>query len=590
MADNQGHAQPGYPYPPSTRRSVPRRNTDIKQPTPVAGYGHGNPNQSHRRFSSVLNAVDPVLSPGNLVKISPTLTEEPGILQPGVSFVAQEAIRLNIASGNESVPRLSTPSVASTSLATVAPSEAGSGGSDRSASSATEKPFVNRDETGKAGSRRKRFSSKQVNALNFLDSDSPTVTPESIRRSMEEATSRSPTSVQYQSPSARSASSASNNFRDDASEPISEHEPDRSTSPEHGPDPVNEGYPPAHNGTRMAGIDNRKRSYDFSENYRATSEHSRGSPGEFSPREPSRGRPQHVLRPERLPLTGYELLASKISNLSSDHANHLRPIYRRFEILNHRLLLYLQDELCELEEQLHRLDAADTQARRLPNCIFPASRRAEFMASGELHWHKTDVLGKIGFKLDQYNRVLSSFKETQGMPAPTMDDIREYRNYLATHAPIAEAETRFLDATDDLICPSYEYQEVVDEDPVSTPIPQHDFPIAEPRSVSPIPSPIKSRPTSPYRQEEIGTETVMSMYEESPIIPLSIGITVSVILPILTFLIIPGYLGRLTVVFLVGLGILGSLIQGGIVAVRTWELSVCVGLYGAVMAVIAGIV
>ncbi|KAI2773213.1 hypothetical protein F4815DRAFT_415496 [Daldinia loculata] len=588
MADNQGHTQPSYPYPPSTRRSVPRRNTDIKQPTPIISYG--NPNQAHRRFSSVLNATDPISGLGKPITLTPTLTEEPGIIQPGVGFVAQEAARLNIASENESLPRLNSPSVASTSLATVAPSEAGSGGSDRSASSATEKPFMNRDATGKAGSRRKRFPNTQPNALNFLDSDSPTVTPESIRRSMEEAASRSPTSTHGQSPSMRSASSVSSNFRDDASELIGEHETDRSTSPERGPEANNEGHPPPHNGIRPAGTENRKRSYEFPENPRGNPEHSHGPPGDFAPREPNRGRPQHAPRAERLPVTGYELLASKISTSSSDHASNLRPIYRRFETLNHRLLLYLQDELCELEEQLHRLDAADTQSRRLPNCIFPASRRAEYMASGELHWHKTDILGKIAFKLDQYNRILSSFKDTQGMPAPTMEDIHEYRSYLATHAPIAEVETRFLDPTDDLVCPSYEYQEVVDEDPIPTPIPHHDFPIGEHRSVSPIPSPIKSRPTSPYRQEEIGTETVISMYEESPIVPLSIGITVSVILPILTFLIIPGYLGRLTVVFLVGLGILGALIQGGIVAVRTWELSICVGLYGAVMAVIAGIV
>lgn len=567
---------------------MPRRNTDIKQPTPIISYG--NPNQAHRRFSSVLNATDPISGLGKPITLTPTLTEEPGIIQPGVGFVAQEAARLNIASENESLPRLNSPSVASTSLATVAPSEAGSGGSDRSASSATEKPFMNRDATGKAGSRRKRFPNTQPNALNFLDSDSPTVTPESIRRSMEEAASRSPTSTHGQSPSMRSASSVSSNFRDDASELIGEHETDRSTSPERGPEANNEGHPPPHNGIRPAGTENRKRSYEFPENPRGNPEHSHGPPGDFAPREPNRGRPQHAPRAERLPVTGYELLASKISTSSSDHASNLRPIYRRFETLNHRLLLYLQDELCELEEQLHRLDAADTQSRRLPNCIFPASRRAEYMASGELHWHKTDILGKIAFKLDQYNRILSSFKDTQGMPAPTMEDIHEYRSYLATHAPIAEVETRFLDPTDDLVCPSYEYQEVVDEDPIPTPIPHHDFPIGEHRSVSPIPSPIKSRPTSPYRQEEIGTETVISMYEESPIVPLSIGITVSVILPILTFLIIPGYLGRLTVVFLVGLGILGALIQGGIVAVRTWELSICVGLYGAVMAVIAGIV
>ncbi|OTB03200.1 hypothetical protein M426DRAFT_321989 [Hypoxylon sp. CI-4A] len=221
------------------------------------------------------------------------------------------------------------------------------------------------------------------------------------------------------------------------------------------------------------------------------------------------------------------------------------------------------------------------------------------MAGGELYWRKAEILGKIGFKLDQYNRILSSFKETQGLPAPSMEDVHEYRSYLANHAPVAEAETRFLDNPDDLVCVSEDEPDVIDEDPVPTPIPmqmpmpmqmpiQHPtFPMSEPRSRSPS----KPRAVSPYRrQEESSTVTGDDGYDEPPIIPLSVAVTVAVILPILTFLIIPGYPGRLTVVTLVGLSILGALIQGGIVAIRTWELLVCVGLYGAVMAVIAGIV
>lgn len=82
----------------------------------------------------------------------------------------------------------------------------------------------------------------------------------------------------------------------------------------------------------------------------------------------------------------------------------IKPIYRRFESLNHRLLLHLQDELSELEEQLHRLDTTDTQTRRLQSSILPASRRAEFLAGGELQWHKTDILSKIAFKLGQYSK------------------------------------------------------------------------------------------------------------------------------------------------------------------------------------------
>jgi hypothetical protein len=108
-------------------------------------------------------------------------------------------------------------------------------------------------------------------------------------------------------------------------------------------------------------------------------------------------------------VTGYELLASRLSSYNStselEDANVIKPIYRKFGALNHRLLLHLQDELSELEEQLHRLDNADTQSRRagLGGRVVPASRRAAAMQGGELQWHKTDVLGRIGFKLAQYS-------------------------------------------------------------------------------------------------------------------------------------------------------------------------------------------
>lgn len=190
----------------------------------------------------------------------------------------------------------------------------------------------------------------------------------------------------------------------------------------------------------------------------------------LTPRMPGhQGHVKHLPRAEKLPMSGYELLASTISSsppcwssstaaavatpsrLSTFVGSHrfasrrnsaaslvttstssvrsgseeaetelcdgagtnassanLKPIYRRFEALNHRMLLHLQDELSELEEQLHRLDTTDTQTRRLPSRILPASRRAEHQAGGELQWHKADILGKIGFKLGQYSRWSSS--------------------------------------------------------------------------------------------------------------------------------------------------------------------------------------
>lgn len=113
-------------------------------------------------------------------------------------------------------------------------------------------------------------------------------------------------------------------------------------------------------------------------------------------------------RGEKLPVTGYELLASQLSTRADiEDAGRIKPLYRKFEALNHRLLLHLQDELSELEEQLHRLDHADTQSRRTERHIVPASRRAAALAGGELQWHKTDILGRIGFKLAQYSKYFS---------------------------------------------------------------------------------------------------------------------------------------------------------------------------------------
>lgn len=168
--------------------------------------------------------------------------------------------------------------------------------------------------------------------------------------------------------------------------------------------------------------------------------------GDLTPRLSTQGHPKYLPRAEKLPMSGYELLASSISSTGTsstsrsrlsaflgsppppkryDSRRHssasfitvpagaleeevtVKPIYRKFEVLNHRLLLQLQDELSELEEQLHRLDTTDTQTRRLQNSILPSSRRAESLAGGELQWHKSDILSKIGLKLGEYSMFCS---------------------------------------------------------------------------------------------------------------------------------------------------------------------------------------
>jgi hypothetical protein len=114
-------------------------------------------------------------------------------------------------------------------------------------------------------------------------------------------------------------------------------------------------------------------------------------------------------------LEGYEFLAAKLT----DGSTGARPMYRSFEHLHHRLLLYLQDEICEYEEELRNLDewisqvslvVSDGQAK-------PASRRAEARitpADSELMFRRKFVLGEIFVKLERYREFALFFSFLHG--------------------------------------------------------------------------------------------------------------------------------------------------------------------------------
>lgn len=290
--------------------------------------------------------------------------------------------------------------------------------------------------------------------LDKLDEDAPTAPVEGIEQSMAEAASWSGANNDgKESPSAQSATSPSSStsgspYSDLSSERTTDT--DRSSSPERSVEGDETPVAPLLNfaETSLAAASKRRSSlfdldrYGTPEMPRGTANHPHIPVSVLTPRVPNQVHPKHLPRAEKLPLSGYELLASRISASSeSGPRSHpgsasssstatprehiprrhssasnmayrsslleaeptIQPIYRRFKAMNHRLLLHLQDELSELEEQLHRLDTADTQTRRLQNRILPASRRAEAQAGGELQSHKTEILAKIGFKLGQYS-------------------------------------------------------------------------------------------------------------------------------------------------------------------------------------------
>jgi hypothetical protein len=104
------------------------------------------------------------------------------------------------------------------------------------------------------------------------------------------------------------------------------------------------------------------------------------------------------------------LVAQKLTGASDDEGAQIKPLYRKFEQLNHRVLLHLQDEIAELEEELRVLDETIAQMSaascRDGEAPYPASRRADRYGS-ELHFQRTQVLGKVFVKMQQYSMFQS---------------------------------------------------------------------------------------------------------------------------------------------------------------------------------------
>ncbi|CAG8971050.1 hypothetical protein HYALB_00005288 [Hymenoscyphus albidus] len=313
---------------------------------------------------------------------------------------------------------------------------------------------------------------------------------------------------------------------------------------------------------------------------------------------------QPLLRAEKVPMTGYELLASRLSSRATPSATErgekIKPIYRKFEALNHRLLLHLQDELSELEEQLQRLDHNDTQSRRTETHIIPASRRQSEAAGGELQWHKTDILGKIGFKLAQYNQALASFNSTRSLAAANHEDVTSYRTYLQNVRPITECETHFLDPEDDLVTIFSEQSSALSSLSLSYDTSENTPSVAPSSSTalstsrdSSFSSYAPSISVEPKPTIAPHTADVEKEYTPQPAIQAFAGaLAVSILVPILTFPVIPGLLGRIMATSLVVGGVLTVLMQGGMLE-RSMLLKnegiMCAGIYGGVMIIVAGL-
>lgn len=93
---------------------------------------------------------------------------------------------------------------------------------------------------------------------------------------------------------------------------------------------------------------------------------------------------------------GYDFLAS---NISADVEEAPKPLYRRFETLNNRILLVLQDEITTMENDLAVMDQRIAETERAA----PSSRRAELRAPTPLQWQRMQLCGMLIPKLSHYS-------------------------------------------------------------------------------------------------------------------------------------------------------------------------------------------
>lgn len=171
---------------------------------------------------------------------------------------------------------------------------------------------------------------------------------------------------------------------------------------------------------------------------------------------------QPHVAPPRTTVAGYELLADKLSEPAvggskSTQRKTIVPLYRKFEHLNHRVLLHLQDEISELEEELRQLDECIVQIspRDESGEAYPASRRGDARYGGEVHFKRTELLGRIFQKLGQYNQALTSFNDlVKNLDPANAEDVQAYRAWMDEHDAIDEAETMFLERQKDLVAVS----------------------------------------------------------------------------------------------------------------------------------------
>ncbi|MCJ1381358.1 hypothetical protein MMC17_004468 [Xylographa soralifera] len=119
-------------------------------------------------------------------------------------------------------------------------------------------------------------------------------------------------------------------------------------------------------------------------------------------------------------------------------------IFRRFDALAIRKLLYMQDELCEIEQQLGELDKADMASKVYVDLYSLHSRRFD------KNEKRIALMQKAAETLRSYEKALLRHSNLLALGKPSESNVTSLSNWMSGKNPTAEEESHFLDLRSDL--------------------------------------------------------------------------------------------------------------------------------------------
>lgn len=139
---------------------------------------------------------------------------------------------------------------------------------------------------------------------------------------------------------------------------------------------------------------------------------------------------------ERFP-DGYPNLAAFTSSDESF------MIYRSFSYLQARILLFKQDEMRTLEEQLDALDAEDKNE-------YPDALYIRLSDEGRSH-ERRELLSKIETKYLEYAQFLSTAHQLAALNKPGSGEYESVSHYLTGMKPVERSERSYINHVEDLV-------------------------------------------------------------------------------------------------------------------------------------------